>query len=266
VQPKLSIITVCLNAENTIEATIESVLAQTFKNTEYLIVDGTSTDGTLEILRRYQEQNALKFISEADDGIYYAMNKGVQMARGEWIYFIGSDDVFTDEGVLERIFTKVDDKVEVVYGNVQFLHSGVIYDGPFDHEKISQKNICHQALFVKKTVFGKIGLFNTKYMMSADREFNLRWMGAAVLSMYINETIAVFNEQGRSGNIWDQALHYDLDTLLIENNIVSKRSFAALKKMHEKALYSHRYKVGNFLVTPISWLKNKLLHNRNAKS
>ena len=233
---------------------------------EYLVIDGDSSDGTVQILENYRQQNKLKYISEQDSGIYYAMNKGIQMATGEWTYFMGSDDVFFDNNVLERIFSKDYGNAEIIYGNVKYLRSGVIYDGPFNHEKISVKNICHQALFVKKAVFDKIGLFNTKYLMSADYEFNIRWIGSNIPSRYVDETIVVYNEKGLSGNIWDQVFHYDFDKLLIENNIISQRSFAALKKMHERVVYSYRYKVGNFLITPLVWMKNKLLHIKNAKS
>ena len=265
VKPKISIITVCLNAATVIERAINSVLNQTLKDIEYLVIDGASTDGTLEILKRFQQQNVLKFISEPDRGIYYAMNKGLQLVTGEWIYFIGSDDVFFDDGVLERIFSKDYNDEEIIYGNVKFLHSGVIYDGPFNHEKISTKNICHQALFVRKAVFEKVGLFNTKYRMSADFEFNTRWMGMNLPSLYIDETIVVYNEKGLSGQVWDKVLHFDFDNILIDNNIVSRRSFTTLKKRYDGIMNSSTFKVGNFLVFPFSWLKNKFRQVIHAK-
>lgn len=256
--PKITVITVCLNAAKVISPTISSVLNQTYKNIEYIIIDGGSKDGTTEILNNYKQKNTLKYISEPDNGIYEAMNKGIKLATGKWIYFLGSDDVFCDDQVLERIFSTDYKEAEIIYGNVQFLHSGAIYDGPFDQEKISQKNICHQALFVQKSVFEQIGLFNTRYRMSADYEFNLRWMGLNLPSQYVPETVAVFNEKGLSGQIWDQVFDTDFDQLLIKNNILSKRSFLALKKKYFGVLYSTTYKVGNWLVGPFSYLKNKL--------
>jgi glycosyltransferase involved in cell wall biosynthesis len=200
----------------------------------------------------------LSFISERDGGIYEAMNKGIKLATGKWIYFLGSDDVFCDDQVLERIFSTDYKEAEIIYGNVQFLHSGAIYDGPFDQEKISQKNICHQALFVQKCVFERIGLFTTKYPMASDYEFNLRWMGLNIPAQYAPETVAIFNENGLSGQVWDQVFDADFDQLLIENNIVSKRSFLALKKKYVGVLHSTTYKVGNCLVGPFSLLKNKM--------
>lgn len=256
---KISIITVCLNAVNVIDAAINSVLGQTFPDIEYIVIDGGSVDGTMDLLDKYQQQNKLIYISEPDAGIYDAMNKGIQLATGEWIYFLGSDDVFFDAEVVKRIFIRPLEEAEIVYGNVQYLHAGIIYDGPFNQEKISIKNICHQALFIKKTVFENIGLFNCRYKISADHEFNIRWMGLNLSSLYVEETIVIYNEKGMSGQVWDQVFYYEFDKVLIKNNIVSQRSFMALKKKHEGVINSFRYKAGNFLIAPFSWIKNKIL-------
>ena len=256
--PKISIITVCLNAVRVIDAAICSVLGQSFPDIEYIVIDGGSKDGTVDLLNKYQQQNKLRYISEADGGIYDAMNKGIKMATGEWIYFLGSDDVFLDAGVLQRVFARPFGEAEIVYGNVQYLHAGIIYDGPFDQEKISTKNICHQAMFVNRTVFEKIGVFNCTYKMSADYEFNIRWIGLNLPALYVAETVVIYNEKGMSGQVWDQVFYYDFDRLLFENNIVSRRSFMALKKKHEGVINSNRFKAGNFIIAPFSWLKNKI--------
>ena len=260
--PTISIITVCLNAISTIDATICSVLGQTFSDVEYIAIDGGSVDGTVNLLDKYQQQNKLKYISEPDAGIYDAMNKGIHLATGEWIYFLGSDDVFFDDKVIERIFVRSLKKAEIVYGNVQYLHAGIIYDGPFNQEKISIKNICHQALFIKKAVFENIGFFNCRYKISADHEFNIRWMGLNLPFLYVEETVVIYNEKGVSGQVWDQVFYYDFDKVLIENNIVSQRSFKALKIMHDGVINSYRYKVGNFFILPLSWIKNKIAVNK----
>ena len=94
--------------------------------------------------------------------------------------------------------------------------------------------------------------------MSADYEFNIRWMGLNLPSIYVPETIAIYNEKGKSGRVWDQVFYYDFDRLLIENNIVSRRSFMALKKVHVGVIYSNRFKAGNFIIAPFSWLRNKI--------
>ena len=107
--PKISIITPTYNSEKSIESCILSVANQTYKNIEHLIIDGQSSDNTLGIVKNYAERfSHLRVISERDNGIYDAMNKGIDLAQGEWIYFLGSDDIFYDEHVLEDLFSKED--------------------------------------------------------------------------------------------------------------------------------------------------------------
>jgi glycosyltransferase involved in cell wall biosynthesis len=250
--PKISVITVSLQSIETIEATINSVLNQTYDNLEYLVIDGGSTDGTVELLKKYSSGRRVKFISEADNGIYDAMNKGIKIANGEWIYFIGSDDTMFSVDVIERIFSQDYGIAEIIYGNVQLLHSGLIYDGPFDHEKISQTNICHQGMFIKKKLYEKLGGFNTNYPVAADYEFNLKCMGMGISAVYVNETIALYNEKGFSFHVWDKNFHNDRDTLLVVNNIVCKRAFEYLKRKAQKLDNSKRYKLADKIFGPLT--------------
>lgn len=259
-RPKLSIITVCYNASSTIETTINSVLSQTYKNFEYLIIDGASADGTTDIIKKYTGSENVRYVSETDNGIFDAMNKGIELASGEWIYFLGSDDIFYDNNVVEKIFKHEINSVQIIYGNVKFLHSDIEYDGPFDQEKISTKNICHQALFTRKTLFQEIGIFDCKYKMSADYSFNLKWMGQKKTALYVDEIVAIYNEKGMSGRIWDEVFYNDFDNLLIENNIVSQRSFAFLKKKNHQLMNSYNYKAGFYIMFPLVWIKGKLKH------
>ena len=242
----------------TIEETILSVLAQDYPSIEYLIIDGVSTDGTIDILSKYKRTNRLKYVTEPDSGIYDAMNKGISAATGDWLMFLGSDDVFFDDNVLKRVFSTNLADESIIYGNVKFLHSGLIYDGVFDQEKISLKNICHQAMLFKKNVFNELGNFNLKYKIYADHEFNLRWMGAKISNKYVSETLVIFNEKGISGGIIDEKFLSDFDQLLINNNIVSSKSFFALKKENMQLRSSYRYKVGNIIMKPFSWLKKSI--------
>ncbi|MBC7511409.1 MAG: glycosyltransferase [Ferruginibacter sp.] len=250
--PKISVITVSLRSVETIEATIKSVLNQTYKHLEYLVIDGGSKDGTVELLEKYSSDGKFRFISEEDNGIYDAMNKGIKMARAEWIYFVGSDDTLFSIDTIESVFSQDFGNAEVIYGNVQLLHAGQIYDGPFDHEKISKNNICHQAMFIKKTLYEKLEGFNTNYPVAADYEFNIKWMGMDVPSVYINETIAVYNEKGFSYHVRDENFQNNRDTMLIENNIVCKRSFDYLKQKAFRLANSRRYKLGDKIISPIA--------------
>ena len=117
--PKVSIITVCYNAIDTIEETILSVIRQTYSNIEYIIIDGASTDGTIEVINKYLDEIAL-FVSEADDGLYEALNKGVVLATGDWIGILNCGDLFHDSNVISnvaRIVSTIDENVGVVYGD-----------------------------------------------------------------------------------------------------------------------------------------------------
>lgn len=256
---KLTVITVCLNAATTIETTIQSVISQSLKNIEFIIIDGESSDGTLDILEKYNSYANFLYISEPDLGIYDAMNKGVQLSKGEWVIFLGSDDQLIDDNVVERVLSLSDDNdVKIIYGNVKFLNSQIIYDGEFDFEKISVKNICQQAIFYKRDVFSSIGLFNLKYKYCADHEFNLRWMGGKYKSKYVPEIITLYNEVGLSGTVVDEVFLEDFDTILLENNIISKRLITHLNSKIDELTNSKEYKFGSKLYSILRMLKQKL--------
>lgn len=258
--PYISIITVCFNSAKFIEEAINSVHEQQYKNREHIVIDGGSTDGTVNILQKFQQQQVLRFVSEPDGGIYEAMNKGIKLATGKWIFFLGSDDVFFDNEVLKRVFSENINDELILYGNVKFLHSGIKYDGPFDHEKISMKNICHQAILFRKDIFTELGFFNVKYKIYADYEFNIRWMGAKTANKYINETLVIYNEIGVSGRIIDEIFLAEFNQILIKNDIVCARSIAALKTENSQLRTSHRYKIGSAIIKPFSWMKNKIIN------
>jgi glycosyltransferase involved in cell wall biosynthesis len=179
---KISIITVCFNAAKTIERTINSVLSQSYPAIEYIIVDGASTDGTIEIIKKYTSKIS-KSISEKDNGIYDAMNKGIALATGDIVYFLNADDRFCDENVLTDIVKvfQEDGSRMLVYGNVR------AEDVPSEIapklKKMSQIKdiheflhfgICHQSVFAKRTLFSNIGDFNCRYKYAADYEWLIR--------------------------------------------------------------------------------------------
>lgn len=215
--PKISIITVVYNAKGFLEETIESVLNQNFKNFEYIIIDGGSIDGTLDIIKKYQDRITL-WVSEPDKGIYDAMNKGIRYAKGEYVYFLGGDDLLFDNQVLKNVNSYLMDKRKVYYGNVLFKKRNAIYDGKFNLVKIVTRNISHQSIFYPKEIFEKYS-FDTKYKIFADYELNLKLYGNSSYSfVYIPMTIALFNDEGASGsNTLD--LNFETDRLeIIKNN------------------------------------------------
>ena len=158
--PKVSIITVVYNGIEFLEETIKSVIAQTYPNIEYIIVDGGSTDGTLDIIKKY-EAHITKWISEPDKGIYDAMNKGIDLATGDWQNFLNAGDSFVDNNVLEKIFTTNLENITLVYGDIiairengQKLNVNAIELKDDNSIKKGMK-VCHQAIFYNKNIMIK---------------------------------------------------------------------------------------------------------------
>lgn len=203
--PLISIIIATLNTQDTLAACIESIVYQTYKNYEIIIIDGNSTDNTHAIIRNYSKSIAY-WESEPDSGVYEALNKGIKKARGTWLYFLGSDDLLYDKNVLSRIFNDYGTTAtDVLYGNVVFRHSKKKWLGRFDLWKLTQHNICHQALFFKKSIFSVLGFYDCRYKILADYEFNFRWIAnPRIRRRYIDEIIAVYNETGLSGQQCDE--------------------------------------------------------------
>lgn len=198
--PFFSIITVCRNSEKTIEQTIKSVLGQTFKNLEYIIIDGASDDNTLSIINKYRDQIDV-VISEADDGIYDAMNKGIALSKGEVIGIINSDDWY-EANSLELVAEAYEksDKRKVFHGLCKYYENG--REGKilaYHHDVIPKMMIAHPTVFVPSFLYEKFGVFNVEYKVSADYELILRFFTKGVQFYRIERVLANF----RSGGISD---------------------------------------------------------------
>lgn len=199
---KISVITVCLNSEQTIEQTIQSVIRQNYNNYEYIMIDGGSTDGTLEIIDKYKKDISI-IISEQDNGIYDAMNKGISLATGDIIGIINSDDWY-EPGVLKIIAKHFGESdAEVIYGNVNvFKGNGELEDYSISNslERIrSEMSISHPSVFIKKKVYIKYGAFELKYKICADYELLLRLYANDVKFVCIDMVLANFRRGGISG-------------------------------------------------------------------
>ena len=207
---KVSIITVCYNSEDYIEEAIKSVLIQTYKNIGYIIIDGKSTDGTLEIVNKYRDKIS-KIISEKDEGIYDAMNKGVKIAAGDIIYFLNSDDQLIDENVIGDVVNKFEknDKLSLLYGDVISEDRTSRNVELWKFGNINKKNIiyewlCHQGIFAKKYLFNKIGMFDKHYKIAADYDWLLKIFFNDNLKVeYFDRTIARFLDGGTYANYGD---------------------------------------------------------------
>lgn len=211
--PLISIITVSYNAVNTIEETILSVINQNFEDYEYIIIDGGSTDGTKDIIEKYEDKISF-WVSEPDKGIYDAMNKGVRYTEGEYIYFLGADDIFIDNLVLGKVNDFLINKSNVYYGNVIFKKRNKLYDGKFNLFKIVTRNISHQSIFYPKKVYDEFE-YNTAYKIFADYDLNLKLFNHKLFQFeYMPLTIALFNDEGASGtNTLD--INFEADRLII---------------------------------------------------
>jgi hypothetical protein len=139
------------------------------------------------------------------------MNHGIQASRGSWLYFLGGDDYLWGTRVLESVFTALRrGDADVLYGNVVHRHSGRVYDGRFSRRKLIKRNVCHQAIFYARTVFTRLGLFDTKYPYLADYVFNLRCFGARRIRIrHVQQIIAVFNDVGGASTLLDRAFQED---------------------------------------------------------
>jgi len=172
-KPTLSIITVTYNAGDVLTKTIKSIINQTFDNYEFIIIDGKSRDNTLEIISQYTN-HITHFISEEDNGIYDAMNKGMSLANGEYIQFLNAGDYYCDNNVLSDIFTSftISSKPTLIYGDINILHTNgkISYQkaGSFTLEELLRRGtgvLCHQAMFVRKS---KAPLYDCKYRFKAE--------------------------------------------------------------------------------------------------
>lgn len=175
-----SIVTVVWNNVSTIERTIKSVLDQKFTNFEYIIVDGESNDGTLGVIRKYQNDSRLKLISEKDSGIYDAMNKGIMIAKGNFIHLLNSDDFYSSDKILsiyyEHIKKNKIDNSSIVYAKMNLFHNNNFLKVMKPSKSYLNKNMRmnHPTWFVPKSIYKRIGNYNTKYKIAADFDFALR--------------------------------------------------------------------------------------------
>lgn len=183
---KFSIVTTCYNSERTIKDTIESVLCQSFTDYEYIIVDGESRDGTIEIVKDYLRffDGRMRYVSEPDNGIYDAMNKGFTMAHGRVLALINSDDFFSDPRALEKVSSCFDNNPDV-----DGVYADLCYVSQKDKEQVVRKWVtgkqrpfktgwlpAHPTFYVKRAMYEKYGYFNLDYKLAADFELMLRFV------------------------------------------------------------------------------------------
>lgn len=196
-KPLISIITVVRNGKDTLEQCINSVVDQTYKHIEYIVIDAASTDGTVDILERYKDKIDY-WVSEPDGGIYDAMNKGISIARGQWIYFLGCDDELMNRSVIESVFEENKEDLastDVIFGNV--LLDKVLQKSRYGPWLKIKNTIHHQSAFYNKRLFDSFR-YNSGFSVSSDYELNLRLFLGKAKAVSVGWTIARCGGKGVS--------------------------------------------------------------------
>lgn len=202
---KITIITASYNAVKTIEQTILSVVHQDYPNLEYIIVDGGSTDGTVDIIRKY-ESYGIKWISESDEGLYDALNKGVQIATGDYIEIIGADDALVSSDIISRVVRQLGPCIDVLCGQVWAVDEISKKQGIYTNLSMRDQEMYHGgmtphiAMFTRKDLLLRYP-FDTSYRIAADYKFFLQcYYDKQVQMQYIDEIVAFFSVSGMSSN------------------------------------------------------------------
>lgn len=214
-----SIITIAYNSEKTIERTIKSVLAQTNKDYEYIIIDGASNDSTLDIVKKYEPlfQGRMKWISEPDKGIYNAMNKGIRKAEGKIIGIVNSDDWLEKDALSILNETLQQDSAnfdKLLTGEMLFHYRDgkkQLYATSLEryeyYSKRYRMGLNHPATFVPKSIYDKIGLFDEQFKLYADADFILKCYETKIGVVFINRILTNMSDCGASNNRSEQMLH-----------------------------------------------------------
>ena len=243
---KISIITAVYNQNKTIKRAILSVKEQIYKNIELIVVDGGSKDGTVDTIKNLLDKKDT-FISEADNGIYDALNKGIALASGDIIAFLHSDDIYFNDKVLTAVAEGFADKsIDVVYGDVNFFYpkNPLKIIRIYKSDKLSIKNLAwgkmpaHPAIFIKRQIYNEIGLFNTDYDIAGDYEFLCRAVKSRYLrTLYLPQVLVKMQLGGKSTKGLKNTILLNKEVLkAIRNNGIYTNLFMLLSKYPSKIL------------------------------
>lgn len=200
-KPFFSVVTVCFNAEATIERALSSLARQDSRDWESVVIDGASTDGTLQAVAQVAGLSP-RVTSERDNGIYDAMNKGVRQSRGEVVYFLNADDQLHDPGVLQAVAAQFQTHpdTDLVFGNVVYVKPEGTVGRRFSH--IRRRNLPfldlnHQAVFARRRLFDTVGPFDLRFRINADYDWLIRVFRSGRRTQYLDRDIAYFDAGGR---------------------------------------------------------------------
>jgi glycosyltransferase involved in cell wall biosynthesis len=214
-KPLVSVITVVLNGVDHIERTITSVINQTYKNIEYIVIDGGSSDGTQAAIKKHENQLSF-WMSESDHGIYDAMNKGINVATGDWLFFLGSDDALFAEATIEEVAHSLKNDLSLVFGNIVYQDQRVI-KSRLNVFTLLHNTVHHQSAFYNRDLF-RTWRYDASFKLISDFELNLKIYLHKMGYHYIDKIICTCDHRGQSRA--NQALAYQ-ETNLIRNKYVS---------------------------------------------
>ncbi|WP_109832824.1 glycosyltransferase family 2 protein [Reichenbachiella versicolor] len=244
---KVSVITVVYNGADVIEKTIQSVLSQSFQNLEYIVVDGASNDGTLEVLSKYSDSIS-KFISEKDSGIYNAMNKGIVLSSGDYLLFLNAGDIFYSDQSLEKLISVANNhQWDFIYGKAVLEDETSGIELEFGKELVPQElnkkmPICHQAILYHDTAFQEIGNYDEQLRIKSDHEWLVRYFHLK-------------NQDTNYQFVDEFVVRYDMIGFSVMNKDVSLREHWEIAKKY----FSWPVKAKMALTYPLYYLKYKLL-------
>ena len=252
--PKISIITIVYNDKIGLEKTIISVLNQDFSDFEFIVIDGLSTDGSLDIANRYIH-HITKYVNEKDSGIADAFNKALKLCNGEWVYFLNAGDYFVESNSLTTIYNSFlsNSKSSIVSGKVKIVDVNNVplgYNHP--NEKVSirdllNKNIiAHQATFIKLDVFNKIGNFKP-YKIHMDYDFWIRALNCEIKFELVDEIVACFTKNGVSSFRKNYLIALREQLQILHNySLINKYKY--YKVYYSRYLYFLLKNIGRFLL------------------
>jgi glycosyltransferase involved in cell wall biosynthesis len=246
---KISIITVCYNSASTIRDTFDSVLNQTYTDIDYIVIDGNSKDETVSIIKEYEPifNGKMRWVSEPDNGLYDAMNKGIRMAAGDIVGILNSDDVFFDFESLEKIidlFNTTKD-IDAVYGDLYYVPKNdtsiVIRKWITGTQRLFKSgwHPAHPTLYIKKDAYDKFGLFNLHYKLASDFEIMLRFIDRHKIKMeYLNDVVIKMRLGGKTNKNIFNIVHQNIEILMAfkENKINVNYLTYPIKRLVKKLL------------------------------
>lgn len=241
---KITVITVCYNSASTIRDTLKAVAGQNYKNFEHLIIDGASTDGTVDIIRQWVG-HPITFTSEPDDGIYDAMNKGLSRATGDVIGFLNADDFYADPSVLEKIADAFKrEQTEACFGDLVYVSkdncrvlrywkSRAFVRGDFANGWCP----AHPTFYIRKSALERCGLFDRTFKLASDVDFMMRYLEPGhIPAVYISDVLVRMRIGGATNRSWRNVIQQNKEVLIAlkKNGVRYNAVIFILKKLQSR--------------------------------